>query len=173
MGEHKHKIWTLNEGNFMEAYEAEIGMIKGQMLTIDIDPITLLSLIGTLQLGLKHREHSGPTAQIVRDFLNLVSQTFFRKLPAITAVINKGFQGPEIKQKPELNSIELSILMQETDIENDDEFGQPFYRFWSERLFERLLEFQIPDKDVEYPKMRNDSTNSPAPEEISPTAAGE
>lgn len=134
MSEHK-KIWTLNESNFMEAYEAEIKMINGTPLTIDIDPITLLSIIGTLQLGLKHPEHQGPTAKIVRDFINLVSNAFFRNLPACSAVIKKGFEIGD--QKPVLNE---EVLMN-WFLANGIEFNSEQY------LLEFLKGFQLPAND--------------------------
>jgi hypothetical protein len=154
------KIWTLNEANFMEAYEAEVTMIGMQKVTLDFDIIGLLSLIGSLQLGLKHPGNNGPTAEFCKTFVRTVQTQFFGKFPAISAAINKGFETGEIKTKPELTVNELRIALKNSKPEIHL-FTNEFLHLWAERLIKELAGYQLP---------ANDSSISPDPEEISHTA---
>ena len=59
---------------------------------IETDDITLLAVIGNLQLGLSHPQNTGPSSKIVKDFINQLTPHLSKINPMYQIIIEAGFQ---------------------------------------------------------------------------------
>jgi len=58
------------ENELLDRMTQEMTASPGFVLPIHLDLPTLLSLVGALQLSLRHPRNTGPTSQIVRQLIN-------------------------------------------------------------------------------------------------------
>ena len=73
-----------------DKYFAETKANKGKIITIDFELIDLISIIGQLQLALRHPGNHGPTRALAEQFINRVRDSL-TEMPAIQEVITRGF----------------------------------------------------------------------------------
>ncbi|OQB32247.1 MAG: hypothetical protein BWY07_02006 [Candidatus Hydrogenedentes bacterium ADurb.Bin170] len=74
---------------------------KNESLQIESSPIILFTVVGALQLALRHPEYPMITKAIVRDYIETVRQAMNH--PVIDRLIEQGYQ-QEIERPPDLAS---------------------------------------------------------------------
>ena len=63
-------------------------------ITLYMDDLILLSVIGNLQLSLRHPENKGPSSHLTREFISQVTPILARINPEYLSLIEAGWKDP-------------------------------------------------------------------------------
>jgi len=65
--------------------------LSKQRVPIEIDMVTAICIIGSIQLALRHPKHNGPSAQIAHDFARDLQKIVVEKFPAAAFTLEAGW----------------------------------------------------------------------------------
>jgi hypothetical protein len=82
----------MSQSEFIAQYTAELKQLEevGFQIHISLKPVQAVSIIGALQLALRHPGFKGPVSVIVFNFIRMLSNEFKGRAPFTAEVIRRG-----------------------------------------------------------------------------------